>query len=103
MAPRPGHTELGSQEAQRSPGSAGCANERESAEAHATGGKSVLLSRDRLFALSRVRQPLGDQRRMKFAVFVESTLANDVVAVFHLAGVDVIDFLVAVILAHPFR
>ena len=59
-------------------------------------------SRARLFAV-RVRQPLGDQRRMKLAVFVEGALANNVVSVFHLADVDVVDLLVAVILTHPFR
>src|SRR5215475_10663611 len=47
-------------------------------------------------------EPLGDQGCVEFAVLADGTLANHVVAVFNLAGVDVVDLLIGVILTDPF-
>src|SRR5215470_10782694 len=51
----------------------------------------------------RMGEPLGDQGCVEFSVLAESTPANHVVAVFNLAGVDVVDLLIGVILTDPLR
>ena len=53
--------------------------------------------------LSLVRKPLGDQSGMEYAALLPSALANDGVAIFHLAGIDIVDLLVTVKLTDPFR
>src|SRR4029077_2519487 len=48
-------------------------------------------------------QPLGDYRGVYLAGLLSRALADYVVPVFNLGGVNVIDFLIAVVLAHPLR
>jgi hypothetical protein len=53
--------------------------------------------------LLRVREPLRDERCLNCAGIRRSALANHVVLFFNLVGVNVVDLLVRVILADPFR
>src|ERR1700730_1861622 len=48
-------------------------------------------------------EPLGDQRGMEYAILIPSAFGYHPVTVFNLAGIDVVDFFAAVLLADPFR
>src|SRR3984893_16392209 len=48
-------------------------------------------------------EPLGDQRGMEYAILIPSAFGYHPVPVFNLAGIDVVDFFAAVLLADPFR
>src|SRR5215467_10191041 len=63
--------------------------------------RSISAAQNGKAALVRVRKALGDQGGVQHTVLAHSALADDVVAIFHLAGVNVVDLLVGVVLAHP--
>src|SRR6267143_1951546 len=48
-------------------------------------------------------EPLRDESCVDYAALLRGALANHIVPVINLAGVNVVDLLVAVILTHPFR
>src|SRR5438270_4807319 len=48
-------------------------------------------------------EPLGDQRGVECAILIPSAFGYHPVTLFNLAGINVVDFFAAVLLADPFR
>src|SRR6266852_4234889 len=48
-------------------------------------------------------EPLGDHRGLEYAILTPSAFGYHPVTLFNLAGIDVVDFFTAVLLADPFR
>src|ERR1700674_2208855 len=48
-------------------------------------------------------EPLGDQRGMEYAILIQSAFGYHPVTVFNLAGINVVDFFAAMLLADPSR
>src|ERR1700674_5241670 len=49
------------------------------------------------------REPLRDYRGVEYAILIPSAFGYHPVPIFNLAGIDVVDFFAAVLLADPFR